>query len=722
MKSADKISRLIKESDVRITGETDKRILGDSLAHLEQLKQKQTCGVGRTIGRIIMKNHIVKLAAAALIIAAVLAGLNIIWPGGGGGALAQALERIAEVEAFTYKMRMNMANVPGMPTNSPVSVEVEAVVARDSGMYVGMHYGERLLTETFVVLGEKEIITVMPAFKQYTRMTLTDEVLAKMQKENCEPRAMVKQFTENAYKELGRSVVDGITVEGFESTDPNIVEKVLGNVVGKIWVDVETKLPVRVEIEVFAENGERVMDTTVSDYEWNVEVDPGFIRVEIPSDYKLVADIDLSNEEKYYLAVLGLFSELTGGEYPSELNVMTIMEEFQNGMITNFGHPMTEDLQSETIQKLTDLQMAGAYYTTLASQSRELAYYGKRVTAEFPHAVLMRWRVEDGRYKVIFGDLSVGEVTAEELAELEAAPLNLKATAIHPDPADGGEGTVLSGLKLSWMPGAYSTSHRVYFGSDPAQLSLLGEVTTEFAEPATLVRGTTYYWRVDELRADGSVVTGETWTFNTGRLVAHWKLDEGAGRTVTNSEGAEYNGTIMGDPTWTTGVIGGALEFDSEGDYIEITDSNDLAIRNQITVCAWIKTDKIARRWQAIATKGDRSWRLQGSRSGNALEFSCSGLIVPENRWGSLYGTTDVNDGQWHHVAGVYDGTGIHLYIDGRVDSSKPAPGKIRLDDKAVFIGNNSQHPDRFWNGLIDDVRIYSYGLSAEEVGALAKE
>ncbi|MGD8499826.1 MAG: LamG domain-containing protein [Phycisphaerales bacterium] len=667
-----------------------------------------------------MKSPITKLATAAVIIIAVLMGLHVIGPG--SVALAEVLEHLERINAYAYKMKMNMANVPGMPANRPVNLEMEVVVAKDIGTLTTSHIGDSPVGETYVVLDEKAIVSIMPNQRQYMRIKLTDEIFEKMQKENGDPRALVKQFTENKYTELGRSIVDGTEVEGFESKDPNIVENILGNVVGRIWVDTATKLPVRCEIEVSSDSGETMMDMTVYGYEWDIEVAPESFVFTIPEDYKLVAEVDLSADEQYHLEILGLFAELTGGKYPSELTVVKVMEEFQNAMIMNFGHPMTEASQSETIQKIMSLQMTGAFYTRLASEGKDPAYYGATVTAEFPHAVLMRWKNDNGTYKVIFGDLSVGEVTPEELEEMEAMPLNLSPTAIKPDPADGDEGTVLTGLKLTWMSGAYAIAHRVYFGSDPDQLTLLGEVTTESAGPATLQRGMTYYWRVNEVQPDGSVVTGELWSFNTGRLVAHWKLDEGAGDTIANAAGTEYNGNIIGDPIWTTGIIGGALEFDSDGDYIEIENSDDLAIRNQITVSAWVKTDKIARRWQAIATKGDRSWRLQGRRSGNALEFSCSGLLVPDNRWGSLYGNTDVDDGQWHHVAGVYDGKRIYLYLDGQVDKSKQAPGKIRVDDRAVFVGNNSQHPDRFWNGLIDDVRIYSYGLTADEVAALSKQ
>jgi len=720
MREAENMKKLIKKLRFEAPADTHERILGNVLEALE-ISEQQKSALGRpNIKGTIMKNPISKLAAAAVIIIGVLIGLWAIGPS--SIALAQVLEQLEQIKTYAYKMKMNMANVPGMPANQGVNLEMEVVIAKDIGMLTTSHVGDRPVGETYVVLDEKAIVSIMANQKQYLRIKLTDEIFEKMLKENGDPRALVKQFTENEYTELGRSIVDGIEVEGFESNDPNIVEKILGNVVGRIWIDTATKLPVRCEIEVKSDSGETMMDMTVHDFEWDIEVAPDFFVLTIPEDYKLVAELDLSADEKYHLEILGLFAELTGGKYPSELTVVKVMEEFQNAMIENFGHPMTEAEQPETIQKIMSLQMTGAFFTHLASEGREPAYYGATVTAEFPHAVLMRWKTDAGTYKVIFGDLSVREVMAEELEQLEATPLNLKVTAIKPDPFDGAEGTVLNGLKLSWMTGAYATAHHVYFGTNPDELVQLGEVTTEYAEPGTLQRGSTYYWRVDEVQADGSLVTGELWSFNTGRLVTHWKLDEGAGDTIINTAGTEYNGKIMGNPAWTTGIIGGALEFNSEGDYIEIEDSNDLALRNQITVCAWVKTDKITRRWQAIATKGDRSWRLQGCRNGNALEFSCSGLLVPDNRWGSLYGTTDVDDGQWHHVAGVYDGQSIYLYLDGRVDNSKPAPGKIRLDDKPVFIGNNSQHPNRFWNGLIDDVRIYSYGLTADEVTELSRQ
>lgn len=91
--------------------------------------------------------------------------------------------------------------------------------------------------------------------------------------------------------------------------------------------------------------------------------------------------------------------------------------------------------------------------------------------------------------------------------------------------------------------------------------------------------------------------------------------------------------------------------------------------------------------------------------------------VVGEGRnSGSIFGKVDVNDGKWHHVVGVYEGDEICLYVDGTLDNSERASGLIETNDFAVMIGENAEKMVRGWNGLIDDVRIYSYALTEDEV------
>ncbi|HNS20207.1 MAG TPA: LamG domain-containing protein [Sedimentisphaerales bacterium] len=72
-------------------------------------------------------------------------------------------------------------------------------------------------------------------------------------------------------------------------------------------------------------------------------------------------------------------------------------------------------------------------------------------------------------------------------------------------------------------------------------------------------------------------------------------------------------------------------------------------------------------------------------------------------------------------VVATYDGSRIALYVDGDLDASRPAWGRIRTNDSPVVIGDNAEQAKRYWNGWIDDVRICSYALSKNEIVELFK-
>ena len=71
-------------------------------------------------------------------------------------------------------------------------------------------------------------------------------------------------------------------------------------------------------------------------------------------------------------------------------------------------------------------------------------------------------------------------------------------------------------------------------------------------------------------------------------------------------------------------------------------------------------------------------------------------------------------------MAGVYDGKKMYLYVDGRLDGSAATTANIPTSNDPVCIGENSQVKGRFWNGLVDEVRVYDRALSTEEIATLA--
>lgn len=179
-------------------------------------------------------------------------------------------------------------------------------------------------------------------------------------------------------------------------------------------------------------------------------------------------------------------------------------------------------------------------------------------------------------------------------------------------------------------------------------------------------------------------------------------------------------GILHGNPQWGNYWGRNCLQFDGTDDYVQIKNESLFDISGRITVAAWIKVNSFDRNYQAIVTKGDNAWRIQRWSNTNYIEFACTGLSHSEP-YGSLIGSIGVNDGLWHHIAGVYDGFRVYLYVDGNLDASEPSSGTIDIDpnDPDVLIGANEQQSERYWNGWIDDVQIYNTGLDVNDINVI---
>ena len=278
------------------------------------------------------------------------------------------------------------------------------------------------------------MLMLMPEQKRYTRMELDDDMLARMKKQNNDPRETIKQIMNCEYTELGRSVIDGMEVEGFQTTDPAFAG-VGGfadvNII--LWVDVENWLPVRTEM-YFKMNEQMEMSGTIYDYQWDVQVDAGEFEPVIPEDFT-ASPVDgmkmPSMSEEAAIEGLKFFVEITG-QYPKKLNLMSLMQEFSaikdSKNLTEAGRKLNEEMgqitEDETIKKVMEMmrpvQSLGMFYMMLAQDKKDPAYYGDKVTSDDVDKVLLRWKVSDNEYRVIYGDLAGEDVSAERLAELES--------------------------------------------------------------------------------------------------------------------------------------------------------------------------------------------------------------------------------------------------------------------------------------------------------------
>jgi outer membrane lipoprotein-sorting protein len=682
-----------------------------------------------SIRRIIMKNPITKLAAAAVIIIALLVGLEII-SNGGGIALAQVLEKVEQAQAFMYKMKMQVTGSMMQGTSAGMmEQEATIIITTDLGMKMEMtmtdpNSGQQTIQQRYVVPEEKAMFVVMPQQERYIRMEFNDELLARMKKQSNDPREMIKQILNYEYTELGRSVIDGVTVEGFETTDPAVYGGIMGGSVKiRLWVDVMTWLPVLTEMDI--EISEQMqIHGVIYDYNWDIQVDESELVPVIPENFKPLTTEGMkmpSISEEGAVEGLKLFAEFTG-KYPENINMMTLMQQVEQ--LRNSQSPAAEkfreklkqtESEEERVAALMDMmrpiQSIGMFYMLLVQDGNDPAYYGDKVTPEFGHAVLLRWKTEENNYRVIFGDLTIEDVTADELAELEAAPLNIKPTAIRPQPADGASVAPYAEVELSWMPGAYVSEHKVYFGTAADDLSLLAEVIDSCSVTApALEKAATYYWCVDEVQPDGSVAAGDVWSFNTGKLVGWWKLDGDA----NDSSGSENHGNIYGDPNLVSGQIGGALQFDGIDDSVRTGFTADLPTW---TVALWVNSPA-APSSQATGGPVHRENNFQINWNHTSADFrSAAGLRVADKWYAASFGQLQADT--WYHLAATYDGENLKAYTNGVLITDNPDPsGPPDKESTTLKLARHANYGDHF-KGTLDDVRLYSYDLTADEVAAI---
>ena len=133
--------------------------------------------------------------------------------------------------------------------------------------------------------------------------------------------------------------------------------------------------------------------------------------------------------------------------------------------------------------------------------------------------------------------------------------------------------------------------------------------------------------------------------------------------------------------------------------------------------------DDFQKKWWRIIAKGATSWRLSVHFYFGSVEFACWSNRLKASPVGvNLQGRIPVDDGAWHHVAGVYDGSDYYLYIDVKLDHAQTAIGPIPVNDQPVWIGSNSESQYKnFTKGQIDDIRIYRTALTQGDIKSLAQ-
>ncbi len=194
-------------------------------------------------------------------------------------------------------------------------------------------------------------------------------------------------------------------------------------------------------------------------------------------------------------------------------------------------------------------------------------------------------------------------------------------------------------------------------------------------------------------------------------LVALWHFDENQGTTVKDATGNNNTGTIHGATWIEEGIKGSALQFQKPG-YVEIPWSKSLDLSSAMTISFWFKRGDF-KGWEPIVEKQDCfRYRVTSKNSKGIFFIQDIKLIATE---------TTILPFIWTYVTLTADKKAVKIYVNGELDVAGQGWQGIKKSKNPIWLAKMvlADGSNRYWEGLIDEVRIYNRALSKDEVKAL---
>ncbi|WP_426396318.1 LamG-like jellyroll fold domain-containing protein [Ralstonia sp. R-29] len=276
---------------------------------------------------------------------------------------------------------------------------------------------------------------------------------------------------------------------------------------------------------------------------------------------------------------------------------------------------------------------------------------------------------------------------------------------------------------LSWWGTAYATSYTVKRST--TQGGPYTTVATGIVDPRTYTDPSpaagTYYYVVTATTPTGeTAISNEAKAITAVQLHTHLTFDEGSGTQAADSSGNLHNAVLV-NGAWGAGKTGSAVSLNGSNAYVSLPDDlvTDLA---DCTIAAWVYWNG-GNAWQRIfdfgASMGRYMYLTPGTNTGS-LRFA----ITTNNGVGEQGFTTSTGlpVKQWVHVAVTLAGATATLYVNGVAIGSNTtmttAPFRMGPTNQN-WLGRSRYPNDPYFNGLIDDFRIYHGVLTQAEIAVL---
>lgn len=283
MRPTEEIEKIIQRMSFRAGNRMEQRLWADAAKARNESESAKGVPDPKNTGRWIMKYPITKLAAAAAIVTAAVLGLNTVGgPDMATVALADVAKKMEQTRNCVFQKTTTASSEDGV-ANAFDSL----VYYAEDGVRDDVYDKEKIISQVYVQFPERVLVAVDHTSRVFRRMDLADEDLERLSPVS--PRNFVNLvLSKGEYKRLGRKKVDGILSEGFEfddkramlSMDADIIE----SVVTRLWVDVNTDLPVRAEVDCILTDHTKAR-VVMYDPRWDVELASDFFEPKIPAGY-----------------------------------------------------------------------------------------------------------------------------------------------------------------------------------------------------------------------------------------------------------------------------------------------------------------------------------------------------------------------------------------------------------------------------------------------------
>jgi len=360
-----------------------------------------------------LSSHRLRFAVAAALAACVLLGINIMDRDQISGVVwADVLARVREADSFICRRIEQRKGEPAQEIIEYRSVEF--------GLRQDIYQDDQLLAVQYIVPSENMGYALIHRDRTYMQQRYSEEQMRELTR-HANAQVMVGSFRDLEHRSLGRRRIEGKLAEGIEIIDPPEWVAAFESGSWRLWVDLETQWPVLLEMEGVARGGKVRKTYRLEEFQWNPSLTAQDFEVEIPAGYTKIADLAaVEATEEQAVAGLRAYAGLLDGRFPSRLSLATAIAEAEEEL--DARHDSYDEGAGRDLTALFTIRSACRLYSDLLEADKDVAYHGATVNIRDFSRVLMRWRLEDGRYRVIYGDLRLDTVSKTRLVELESGP------------------------------------------------------------------------------------------------------------------------------------------------------------------------------------------------------------------------------------------------------------------------------------------------------------